>query len=133
MRKPGFVLCLLLAGWSLFAAAAAEDIADVARVAIFKDDIPPLGAPASPDHLARLLAGPAFNTAFLNSDQLADARSLEKRDDFSLLVSTRVFRARVALADDAAVNTVFTSPDQGNETMHFVLTVTDDDGAIDLP
>lgn len=85
MRKPGFVLCLLLAGWSLFAAAAAEDIADVARVAIFKDDIPPLGAPASPDHLARLLAGPAFNTAFLNSDQLADARSLN-RERFDVLV-----------------------------------------------
>jgi hypothetical protein len=59
--------------------------AEVGRVAIFKDNIPPCGAPASPDYLAHLLEGPAFSTAFLNSAQLADAQSLN-RERFDVLV-----------------------------------------------
>ncbi|MCX6892684.1 MAG: hypothetical protein NTX51_14375, partial [Verrucomicrobia bacterium] len=52
--------------------------AEVARVAIYKDDIPDSGAPASPDYLARLLDGPEFRSEFLNSEGLADARSLNR-------------------------------------------------------
>ena len=67
------------------ACCAAQESPEPARVAIFKDDIPPCGAPASPDYLARLLEGPAFSTAFLNSEQLADARPLN-RERFDVLV-----------------------------------------------
>ena len=66
-------------------APARERPAEVGRVAIYKDDIPASGAPASPDYLARLLEAPAFSTAFLNSEQLADARSLS-RERFDILV-----------------------------------------------
>jgi hypothetical protein len=65
--------------------SAGRDAAEVVRVAIYKDDIPVGGAAASPDYLARLLEGPAFSTAFLNSEQLADARSLS-REQFDVLV-----------------------------------------------
>lgn len=86
--KPG--LCLLFAccvyfvvRWGCY--AAAQEPAEVGRVAIFKDDIPPCGTPASPDYLARLLQAPAFSTVFLNSEQLADAQSLN-REQFDVLV-----------------------------------------------
>jgi len=68
-----------------FAVSAAQAAAEVARVAIYKDDIPPSGAPASPDYLARLLEGPEFTTKFLNSEQLADTQSLN-RECFDILV-----------------------------------------------
>ncbi len=89
-RKLGLVLCFLLVCFVYFVVpwkgyCAAPDSAELLRVAIFKDDIPPCGAPASPDYLARLLEGPAFSTAFLNSEQLADARSLS-REQFDVLV-----------------------------------------------
>ena len=64
---------------------AVQESADVGRVAIYKDDIPASGAPSSPDYLARALEAAAFSTAFLNSDQLADARSLN-RERFDILV-----------------------------------------------
>jgi len=68
------------------AAAQPREVADeVVRVAIYKDDIPACGAAASPDYLARLLTAPGFSTAFLNSEQLADARSLS-RGQFDVLV-----------------------------------------------
>jgi hypothetical protein len=64
---------------------ASREAAEVARVAIYKDDIPACGAAASPDYLARLLEGPAFTTAFLNSERLADGRSLS-REQYDILV-----------------------------------------------
>ena len=67
------------------AAQPRKDAAEVVRVAIYKDDIPACGGAASPDYLARLLEAPAFSTAFLNSEQLADARSLT-RERFDVLV-----------------------------------------------
>src|ERR1039458_7793873 len=62
-----------------------EDAAEVVRVAVYKDDIPACAAAASPDYLARLLDAPAFRTAFLNSEQLAEVRSLN-REQFDVLV-----------------------------------------------
>jgi hypothetical protein len=56
-----------------------------ARVAVFKDDIPVSGAGASPDYLARLLDSRWFKTTFLNSGQMADARSLS-REQYDVLV-----------------------------------------------
>ena len=70
---------------ALVAASAAQAAPEVARVAIYKDDIPASGAPASPDYLARLLDGPEFRSEFLNSEGLADARSLN-RERFDILV-----------------------------------------------
>jgi len=70
---------------TFFAVSAAQAAAEAARVAIYKDDIPPSGAPASPDYLAGLLDGPGFSTEFLNSEQLADTRSLN-RERFDILV-----------------------------------------------
>ena len=64
---------------------AREKPAEVARVAIYRDDIPPSGAAALPEHLARLLTGPAFSTVFLNSEQLANAEFLS-RERFDILV-----------------------------------------------
>ena len=64
---------------------AAQDADEVVRVAIYKDDIPVCGAAASPDYLASLLQPTAFSTAFLNSEQLADAHSLS-RGQFDVLV-----------------------------------------------
>ena len=64
---------------------AAQDADEVARIAIYKDDIPACGAASSPDYLARLLEVPGFSTALLNSEQLADARSLS-RGQFDVLV-----------------------------------------------
>ena len=60
---------------ALVAASAAQAAPEAARVAIYKDDIPASGAPASPDYLARLLDGSEFRSEFLNSEGLADARS----------------------------------------------------------
>jgi hypothetical protein len=88
-----YLVCLLsfVVSWHCYGAAqgspapAQNDSAEVGRVAIFKDNIPPCGAPASPDYLAHLLDGPAFSTAFLNSEQMADARSLS-RQQFDVLV-----------------------------------------------
>src|ERR1039458_4212277 len=62
-----------------------EGAEEVVRVGIYRDDIPACAAAASPDYLARLLEAPAFRTAFLNSEQLADARSLS-REQFDVLV-----------------------------------------------
>src|ERR1019366_8838771 len=88
-------LCLVfgfcLASWAGHGAAqeasapSHEDAAEVVRVAIYRDDIPACAAAASPDYLARLLDAPAFSTAFLNSEQLADARSLSHKQ-FDVLV-----------------------------------------------
>jgi hypothetical protein len=85
--RPRCSVCLFLVWWVILwtAYAAAQDAAEVVSVAVFKDDIPAAGAAASPDYLARLLVAPAFSTAFLNSEQLADARSLS-REQFDVLV-----------------------------------------------
>jgi hypothetical protein len=56
-----------------------------AAVAVFKDDIPASGAPSSPDQLAGILREAGFETAFLNSEQLADRRQLT-RDRFDVLL-----------------------------------------------
>jgi len=55
------------------------------RVAIFKDDIPPDGAPSDPDHLASVLRAAGFGVAFLDSAQLAD-RHLLNRAAFDVLI-----------------------------------------------
>ena len=55
------------------------------QIAIFKDDIPPAGAPSSPEHLARLLEAAGFGVAFLDAGQLAEAQSLS-RVHFDVLV-----------------------------------------------
>ena len=84
-----FVCCT--ASWTERGAAqeasvpSPEDAAEVVRVAVYRDDIPACGAAASPDYLTRLLEAPAFRTAFLNSEQLADARSLS-RAQYDVLV-----------------------------------------------
>jgi hypothetical protein len=69
----------------LVATAPAGGAAAEATVAIFKDDIPSSGAASSPDRLAQVLQQAGFNTAFLNSEQLADNRQLD-RDRFDVLV-----------------------------------------------
>jgi len=80
-----------LASWACHGAAqepsapSHEDAAEVVRTAIYRDDIPAGAAAASPDYLAHLLEAPAFSTAFLNSEQLADARSFS-REKFDVLV-----------------------------------------------
>jgi len=85
------VFAALLVSWTGYGAAQdaalppLKDAAEAVRVAIYKDDIPASSAAASPDYLARLLVAPAFSTAFLNSEQLADARSLS-REQFDVLV-----------------------------------------------
>jgi hypothetical protein len=74
-----------------------DDAADVVRVAVYKDDIPACAAAASPDYLARLLEAPAFSAAFLNSEQLADARSLSReRHDVLVLPYGASFPVRAA-------------------------------------
>ena len=90
MRRIFLIVCCLAswAGWAAGQEAAAlprKDAADGVRVAVYRDDIPASGAAASPDYLARLLEAPAFITAFLNSEQLADARSLN-REQYDVLV-----------------------------------------------
>jgi hypothetical protein len=70
-----------------FTAAAAEQaraapldlgLADQIRVAVFKDDIPPSGAPASPDQWADTLRRAGFGAAFLTSQELADPGLLNR-------------------------------------------------------
>ncbi|MCP5523879.1 MAG: hypothetical protein H7A46_20270 [Verrucomicrobiales bacterium] len=58
---------------------------DRTRLAILKDDLPLLGAPASPDYLAEVLEAHGFRTLFLNCDEMADP-SVLRRDNFELLV-----------------------------------------------
>ena len=55
------------------------------NVAVYKDDILPSGAPASPDYLASVLRDSNFGVAYLNSDQLADRQYLN-RANFDVLV-----------------------------------------------
>jgi hypothetical protein len=55
------------------------------NIAIFKDDIPPSGAPADPDELAEMLRQPGWRVGWLNSDQLADPQCLN-RDNVDALV-----------------------------------------------
>jgi len=77
-----------MASWTGYGAAQEASVSareDAVRVAIYKDDIPAGGAAASPDYLAGLLEHPACSTAFLNSEQLADTRSLS-REQFDVLV-----------------------------------------------
>ena len=86
-------LCAVAQGFALAGQAGNQEAAvpppkgasEVASVAVYKDDIPACGAAASPDYLARLLEAASFSTAFLNSEQLADARSLS-REQFDVLV-----------------------------------------------
>jgi hypothetical protein len=108
--QPGPFLCFSLVccvssvvPWNACTAArelvvpAKESPAEVARVAIYKDDISPSGAPALPEHLARLLTGPAFSTTFLNTEQLADAHSLSReRCDILVLPYGASFPVRAA-------------------------------------
>ena len=54
-------------------------------VAIFKDDIPPSGAPADPDEVAELLRQPGWRVGWLNAEQLADPQRLN-RDAVDVLV-----------------------------------------------
>jgi hypothetical protein len=54
-------------------------------IAVFNDDLPPSGAPSSPEHLAGVLRGSGFGVAFLDSEQLADRRLLN-RATFDVLV-----------------------------------------------
>lgn len=56
-----------------------------ARAAVYTDDIPSSGASSSPAHLAGVLERAGLDVAFLNSDQLADRRFLNRRT-FDLLV-----------------------------------------------
>jgi hypothetical protein len=80
-------LCLALLGFVVSWAdrGAAQDADEVARIAIYKDNIPASGAASSPDYLARLLEVPGFSRALLNTEQLADAGSLS-RGQFDVLV-----------------------------------------------
>jgi hypothetical protein len=55
------------------------------NVAIFKDDIPPSGAPADPDELAELLRQPGWRVGWLDSEQLADPQGLN-REHIDVLV-----------------------------------------------
>ena len=67
------------------------------QIAIFKDDIPHSGAPASPDYLARLLQQAGFSTAFLAGDQLADSEVLNReRWDVIVLPYGASFPAKAA-------------------------------------
>lgn len=74
-----------LSAFVLGAATLAQETAPPAQVAIYRDDIPASGAPASSDELARLLPTPAFECAFLDSQQLADPAALN-RQRFDVLV-----------------------------------------------
>jgi hypothetical protein len=55
------------------------------NVAIFKDDIPAAGAPASPDELGAMLRGAGLGVAFLNHDQLS-APTFLNRGTFDVVV-----------------------------------------------
>ena len=55
------------------------------RVAILRDDLPGMGAPSSPDHLAQLLNAAGIQTRFLTADELADP-GIFNRANFDLVV-----------------------------------------------
>jgi len=69
------------------------------NVAVFKDDIPPSGAASSPDYLASVLQRAGFGVAFLNSEQLADRKFLN-RATFDVLVLPYGARFPVKAADN---------------------------------
>jgi hypothetical protein len=71
----------------LVSSFGAESFANPAtgQVAIFKDDIPASGAPASPEYLGRVLGRAGFEVAFLDAEQLRDPHSLN-RERFDVLV-----------------------------------------------
>jgi len=55
------------------------------RVAVLRDDLPGMGAPSSPDHLAHLLNAAGIETRLLAADELADPGTLN-RSNFDLVV-----------------------------------------------
>ncbi|HRZ58823.1 MAG TPA: hypothetical protein P5525_25575, partial [Candidatus Paceibacterota bacterium] len=87
-------------GLGLALALCLATLADESRgaIAIYRDSIPAPAASASPEHLAGLLEGAGFETAFLTSDDLADTARLDRaRYDVVVLPYGPVFP--VAAAD----------------------------------
>lgn len=88
-RLPAILKCrrllTLALGAMLPAASPAAGSEPRASIAIFKDDLPAPGAASSPDTLAAALQRAGFDTAFLNSERLADAQQLNYRR-FDVLV-----------------------------------------------
>ena len=107
-RKSGLILCLSLVRFVCFA----DPSAPAAKprncpLAIFKDDIPPGGAPASPDYLARLLEGQQFATAFLTSETYSCSR---ERFDVLILPYGASFPVRPTTSANSCVRAASSSP-----------------------
>ena len=80
------ILEMKLARFSVgFALLATVVAADVARVAILKDDLPASPAAASPEYLGRILQSAGFATKFLNCSQLGDSNGFN-RQQFDVVV-----------------------------------------------